>query len=201
MKTITREIEYKILTNNDDVNDDFVQKCIDKNRDINVCDDWHYYTIEDFTTICELMGYSDINVMYSGFWSQGDGASFTAKYSYEKGSIKNIKEYAPKDEELHRIAKELQLLAQRCRYSMNAKIYQRGNYCHSNTMYCEYLESDIVEEFDNDFEYIFLELSRDLADWLYKTLEKEYEYLTSDKVVFDTLVANEYEFNNNGEII
>ena len=36
--------------------------------------------IKDFTGELESMGYSNIKIEYSGFYSQGDGASFTAKH-------------------------------------------------------------------------------------------------------------------------
>jgi hypothetical protein len=32
---------------------------------------------------------------------------------------------------------------------------------------------------------------RDLARWLYRTLEKEYDYLTSDEAVWEAIQANE----------
>ena len=35
------------------------------------------------------------------------------------------------------------------------------------------------------------ELFRDLAGWLYQTLEREYDHLTSDEEVWETIVANE----------
>jgi len=39
---------------------------------------------------------------------------------------------------------------------------------------------------------------RDLARWLYRRLEAEYEYLTSDAAVDEAIAANEYTFTDNG---
>jgi len=51
-----------------------------------------------------------------------------------------------------------------------------------------------------DLDKGFLGCFRYLAKWLYKTLENEYDYLTSDNVVFETLECNGYTFNEFGEI-
>lgn len=55
-------------------------KVLDKLRDINVEHDyWHEHITDDFKIKLESLGYSDIKTQFSGFWSQGDGASFSAK--------------------------------------------------------------------------------------------------------------------------
>lgn len=37
------------------------------------------------------------------------------------------------------------------------------------------------------------DLMRALADWLYKHLEQEYDYLTSEEVVWEAIQANELD--------
>ena len=80
--------------------------------------DWFDAVYEDAANIADIIGidirnrkvslgngttrYDGINIGFSGFWSQGDGAHFEGQYSYAKGASKEIREYAPKDEELHR---------------------------------------------------------------------------------------------------
>ena len=41
----------------------------------------------------------------------------------------------------------------------------------------------------------------DLCSWLYKTLEAEYDYMTSEAAIIETIEANEYEFDENGKRI
>ena len=43
-----------------------------------------------------------------------------------------------------------------------------------------------------------IEALRDLARWLYRQLEQEYEFQTSDAVVDEAVVANEYTFTETG---
>ncbi len=39
----------------------------------------------------------------------------------------------------------------------------------------------------------------DLARWLYRQLEREYEYLSSDEAVDETIAANDYTFTGDGQ--
>ena len=43
-----------------------------------------------------------------------------------------------------------------------------------------------------------IEALRDLARWLYRQLEREYDYLTSDESVDDAIRANNYTFTETG---
>ena len=42
------------------------------------------------------------------------------------------------------------------------------------------------------------EALRDLARWLYRQLQSEYDHLTSDESVEDCIIANEYTFTARG---
>ena len=50
-----------------------------------------------------------------------------------------------------------------------------------------------------DAEEIITEALRDLARWLYRQLEREYEHQTSDAVIDDVILANEYTFSAAGQ--
>ena len=175
---------------------------IERHRDINVNYDWWDCTHGDFRAICKRMGI-DLDKhepSFSGFWSQGDGASFTGTFIGDVADTapQTIREYAPADKELHRIADELCMLG-RIYYRAHANIDRPygTHYCHQYTMHvtsCEPYDGDPddwVEEVHTALEEGLQGLFRDLAGWLYSTLEREYDHLTSDEVVWDTIVANE----------
>ena len=197
----------------------YSQAFIDKHREFNVGHDWWDSTYDNFNHICEILGI-DLDKdepSFSGFWSQGDGASWTGAYRAQRvlhgyetyGQVsptydlapQKIREHAPKDEELHRIADELCLLARI--YGPTYAMVRRHNnhYVHSSTMYVsewEYWDGEIdIDEVDeaitDHIEETLQDLFRDLAGWLYTTLEKEHEYLTSDEAVIESLEANEIE--------
>lgn len=137
------------------------------------------------------------DIRWSGFSSQGDGASFAGTYQHAKGCIKAIKSYAPKDKELHRIAQELTDLQKKYGYSLAATVTQSGHYYHQYTMDLEmsdYGEGVKQEDYD-----ALRDLLRDFAGWIYKALEEEYDYRMSDENVDESIRANEYWFRENGK--
>ncbi len=72
-------------------------KVIEKYNDINTDHDWSQWTIDDWKEKLERQGFLSPEIYFSGFWSQGDGASFTAEIDLEKFlSGRRIKaKYAP----------------------------------------------------------------------------------------------------------
>lgn len=172
------------------------------------------YVIEDACDVADLMGL-DIrqtrksradgsavwapSVYYTGFCSQGDGASFSGKYSYRKDCVKLVKKYAPQDTALHRIAEALTRAQRSAFYKLTADIQQRGRYYHEMTMDINvHYRNDEYRTVPEECEGDIIEALRDFARWIYRQLEQAYEYQTSDECVDETLAANEYEFDEAG---
>jgi hypothetical protein len=42
------------------------------------------------------------------------------------------------------------------------------------------------------------DILRDYMRWIYRTLEKEYDYMTSEEAIKETIIANDYEFTKDG---
>lgn len=195
----------------------YSESFINEHREINVKHEWWDFVYEDFRRICNILGIEldRDEPSFSGFWSQGDGASWTGRYraqgldlsvpsgvlpTYDLAPAK-MREHAPEDEELHRIADELCLLARI--YGTTYAVVRRhdSRYVHSSTMCVsewEYYDDEIdVNEVDplvlDHIEEALLRAFQALADWLYGALEEEYDYLTSDEAVIETLEANEIE--------
>lgn len=137
-------------------------------------------------------------VYYSGFSSQGDGASFDADYRYKPGAVKAIANHTGNDETLVNIAKRLQELQRVNFYQLRATITQSGNYCHAYTMHADVYRYD-DKPVDADTEEELLDCMRDFANWIYSNLEREYEYQNSDESVDESIRCNEYEFTEEGE--
>lgn len=137
-------------------------------------------------------------IYFSGFWSHGDGACFEGTYRYAKGATKKIREYAPQDKELHRIADELQAVQRKHFYHLIASMNHTGHYCHSWCMSVEVEHNEDRYRDIGDAEDDIRQLMRDFADWIYDRLESEYDYQTSDEAVEEAIRANEYEFDEEG---
>jgi len=137
-------------------------------------------------------------IYYSGFWSQGDGACFEGYYTYNKGASRAVREYAPQDSVLHRIADDLQAIQRPAFYGLSASISHRGRYYHSG---CMDIRVNHDERRPTDYEEEGIDqVMRDFADWMYRQLESEYEYQMSNEVVDECIRINEYEFNDDGSI-
>jgi len=150
-----------------------------------------------------LMGGStrtEPNIMYSGFSSQGDGASFTGSYSYAKNSAKQIRSEFGEDKKLWRIADDLADIQKRYGYKLTATITQGGQYVHKYTMSVEASLENEKEVEGSDADAV-LDLMRDFAQWIYDGLKTEWEYQNSDEAVDESIAANEYEFTEDGKIV
>lgn len=200
----TQVYTYELYTF-EELDDDARQRAIDSNRDINTDYEWWDCTFYDVKSIGKILGIEiEVeNIYFSGFSSQGDGAQFTGQYSYAKDSCKAIRAYAPLDTDLHKIADNLRDVQRKNFYSLFAVVQSAGRYSHPG---CTRID---VEDMrgnrawngaSDDAEECITEYLRDFMYWIYKTLEREHDYLTSDECIRDTLIANEYEFLANGDI-
>lgn len=176
--------------------------------------DWFEFVYDDFERICDILGVTLKTVpvrlygggtrqkpciWFSGFSSQGDGACFEGRYSHARGAPRKIREHAPKDAGLHRIADALQAIQRRNFFQLHAAIVHRNRYYHEYTMAIAVeRDSPTSQDMTADAENGVIEALRDLARWLYRQLEREYEYLTSDEQVDEAILANGYTFTAAG---
>jgi hypothetical protein len=164
---------------------------------------------DDFVTVGALLGicfktgdHSKPKIYWSGFSSQGDGASFVGSYTYAKGALAAIKSYAPKDAELARIASELQALQAHNFYRLAAYMTQgmgSNFYSHSGTMAVHVEDSANTRPIKRGTDDAMRRLMRDFADWIYNQLEADYEWRMADEQVDETILANEYTFSETGK--
>lgn len=159
---------------------------------------WSEPVIEDAKQIAALMGWEIINVNFSGFWSQGDGACFVGNMRYAKGCAKAVKEHAALDEELHRIAKAWQDLQAKHFYNLEAQVYKTCNrYSHENTVGLS-VENVNLHRIADHVEESVEKIGKDFMRWIYKALESAHDYEVSLENVAEICKANEYLFRENG---
>lgn len=163
--------------------------------------DWWDFCYEDFCRVAEILGIEiscrqgrGAEIYFTGFYCQGSGSSFVGTYRYVKGAVAKIKQYAPQDEELHRIAKSLQAVQSRHFYKLRARIESRRD---SSICVEVWHDDDPYRDIGNAEDEV-RDLMNDFNDWMFKRLQDEYEYLTSDEVVEESIIANEYEFDEDG---
>lgn len=186
-------------------------------REVSRDDDIHEFVYEDAVTIGAILGieigtkgkHNRPAIYYTGFWSQGDGACFEGSYAFKADAAAKIREHAPLDEKLHAIADALSALEHGAGYS--ARVKHSGYYCHSGCMNIDVEFNDEIlnpegsdgkAELPQDKfsagEKIIIDSLRAFADWIYGQLEKEYEHQNSDENVAENIIANQYEFEEDG---
>ena len=180
-------------------------KVIDRYRDWNVDGlEWWDCTYDDARRIAELMGIGPIDINFSGFWSQGDGASFTGPVGYKIGAVRNVIGYAPLDTELHDIAMGWAKACRLMQWEVHGGLHRlSSHYAHENTVTLG-LDVDDFPTPEEDARWaegylLAQEILREFMRWIYGRLEQEYEYQTSDEAVADNLEANEMRFTQDGD--
>lgn len=183
-----------------DLPEEVKETVLDRERGINVEHiEWWDDLLDEFKEIGKLLGI-DIKNVYFELHCQGAGACFVGEYEYRKQSRSLIFGFAPKDQELNRIARELQELQRRYFYQLSARVTKiNHHYNHETTVHVDVdVNRDFCEDLPEIAEEGITELLRDFMKWMYGQLDGTYQYLTSDFGVEETLMANEYEYDAEG---
>ena len=184
-------------------------KILDKYRHINVEHvDWWDYVYENFKEDMKKEGIDVDKIYFSGFSSQGDGACFEGRVGDWEVFLKKLG-YSSNP-----------VLIQHAVDSWSFFVSHHGHYYHENCtdftgdlcMPDGYDDNDFIAQFcphvsnvfrattwlvlltqgrRTDFEKEFTEIFKSHMRTLYRTLEKEYDYLTSDEAVKETVIAND----------
>lgn len=165
--------------------------------------------LEDFTNIARCMGFDgsefEDSFQYSGFYSQGDGASFVATWTPANIDIQALTNYAPNDTDLHSIQDSFDLLKDALKGDNVEKItmFRFGHhYSHENTVgFCDAFSDDGDSiELIKDLESMFNSRTRNLMQYFYKRIQTEYESLGDVHSFLDYALNNEVLFLENGEM-
>ena len=193
MKIITQQIEiFKF----NELDEKTKNKVLDNLRDINIHDDfWYEHVLDRYTEILEALGFYEVKINFSGFCSQGDGASFTAKFRHPKNSedmrqiekkLKNILSLGP----TYQVFKNF-ILAPLTKNEIDEngeifEVYRSGRYYHEFSIGCDCPN--------------VLEVAREISKMIYRELNELHDELTSNEAVIEAIGSNEYYFTKNGKI-
>jgi len=157
---------------------------------------------DDVKDTGEMFGFSVDKVYCSGFYSQGDGCCITGSYRYEKGALAKVKAEWPICTELHQIVRGLQDLQRKNFYALRATVSHGSHfYCHSHSNDISVEDTRVNYGWTNSENEVRLsELLRDYMDLAYKWLTDQYEYSMSEESFLEACTANEWDFNEEGEI-
>jgi hypothetical protein len=176
---------------------------------------WYDFLEEDFHEFLKKIGFKNVDSHFSGFNSQGDGASFDFKgldfsvffdKSFHDTLEDNFKPYSTIF--LNWKALNHLLLKKVFRFHENLIISSEnvgvGRYCHDHTRRAN-VEGDFyktmkrAEKYLRPLEDSLTDLMVSLSRAYYKSLEKEWDYMNSEESIKENIEANEYTFTKDGK--
>lgn len=187
---------------------EIAEKIINKYWDINTYYEWYEAEISIIKSALEAVGFRDVDVEFSGFWNQGDGASFTGKWSTRYIQATDLDaELAGTDgvyTEIRALAELLQKIGKNHEWEFSIR-RSSSRYVHENTVSIAdatffHVGKQEYESLPEKTEDAILEQCREIMQAIYSNLSSAYEYLTSREVVKETLSVNDYKFDAEGKI-
>lgn len=187
---MSKEIKVTVYSINE-LDEKAKAKVLDKYRYNSVDVDWYHPVYDDFFADLERYGI-EADIEFTGFYSQGDGASFITTTCDTDLLIRTL------FEEGHDIPENALLDSKNLSVSIDR---MNSRYSHEETMYVDIHDEDMtLSDLENEtLNDIIEEWAKEKARDLYRKLESYYEDLTSDKEVIEYLA--DCEFFQNGDIV
>lgn len=186
---------------------------------------WYDYPYDLWTQALEQVGFPDAEISFSGFWCQGDGASFTCKrvnvpklveffarpiepqnrIEPDESGKENFLPYVvhklggkPTTDEFRRLAMIADYLT--CEVVRTNTYYSHENTCHLRVeMYLGNRDYPKLGRLLDEFEKTGEELRYKLSRVIYGELDAEYEGLTENESLEDFAEVNDCTFTLAGE--
>lgn len=208
--------QTKILFSFDELPAKVRAKVLEKNRDVNVDYDWWDFVYEDFQQLAEYFGLDvDLkNTFFSGFYHQGQGSAYTANIDVVKLvkclQAESWKEYAPKETfsfqvtpNMLRVCKLIE--ARKISFSMWVEPANRETSVHVENETDVSSDGKIMEPVQifsamDDLVVLVEDVCKSLNRWFFKSLQNDYDYRVSDEAIIETIKANEWYFDSDGDI-
>lgn len=155
------------------------ENAIEKNRIMNVEHDWWDCTYESM---------KEVGVKIN---------SFDIYYRNINITIEDSEHTASKTIEYYGEGMEVVKISKRFIADRDALIKKLGE---GNDIDGYSVKEEFIDEYDEEIEYLEEEYRKEMAEEILTWLRDEYEYLQTDEAVAETLIANDYEFTEEGEI-
>lgn len=184
-ETTTRTL-YKF----EELSDDAQQRAIEKLWNLNVDHDWCECSYETITSAARCLG---IDCTVSGYdLGQRQSIGLRGVYEYRKGWRAALAHDFGGDTlaALVKIGEELQSAQRRAFYraSIDLSPVRHGTAYTVYSTFGAYVTDDLTDAL------------RSFEHWAWCLLRDEYEYLASEEAIKETIEANEYEFDENGNL-
>lgn len=181
------------------------ERLLERHRYINVShDDWYEGVYAVFKEDMKAIGVDVWSIFFSGFSSQGDGACFqgglddTRKYldHHHQGQYPMIRKLLEHESRVYAQCKHLGRYYHHNCTEFWVDAGTLTNMVDQPTEFHEAIVKQWQKQLDHEvaaFEKDIIEQWRTYMQDLYRKLEAEYDYLTSDEAVWEAIGANELD--------
>lgn len=195
----TKSVNYYTIEELKTLFPETYKNVLEKHRDWNIDGKWYEATKQDCKTMLAFCGFSDVEIRFSGFGSQGDGASFTGSFNSQNIDIEALETYAPNEKAFLDFARFLTNRRDAFKPFTFALVRStRLNYVHENTVYVDNVECEVESGAIVSLSADITIQCRSVMREIYRRLEEEYYYLSSDDSIAESLAASEMYFDENG---
>lgn len=167
-----------------ELNQEAKDKALKDLCDINTDYEWHADLIAEWKEKLANVGFLNADISFSGFGSQGDGASFSADLDLNKVLEGKFSALREEDTDF------------RCLKLEGYSSYERYVFDQNNV-----LSSPESEELSERFIVTINKLHESLSFDIYKDLEAEYENRISDMAIIETIESNDFYFLEDGTMV
>ena len=167
----------------------------------------------------EALGIQDFDFTWSGFWSQGDGLSFTGKIDFKRWLFILIEQLSPEQFSTlcGKTPQEIVQLQEANRVEWGDCLIERvdHHYCHENTVRVSEPNSivttvwrrgypsdnELMEWFGRGAQKHLNEWKNELCNRWYSELQNAYEAITERDNIVDDISCKELLFTSSGTIV
>ena len=163
---------------------------------------WYDSTFDLFVERCKDYGMNNVDIHFTGFGSQGDGASFTCDdINVEKLLVSlDIKMSDGLKEKILAYIYEVNIVRGTSYRAYHKQTVHAKVFVDEDALYEEEEEEIIqdIHDIADTLEFKLEQLKNDLCQQLYYSLEQEYDYLHSSDYVDELAYYNKMQFLANG---
>ena len=184
----------------ENIDDQLRNELIDKHWDINVGYEWWDCTYDEFKLDMQTKGITVDDMNFTGFYCQGDGASFTGRvdmiqflkahdidHKYMAGTF-----FAEQGELWAEVTRGSSRYSHENSVSVNLIVDSYNNYEEDSTRYQVYeTMQEVLDKELPDLEKEVEDICKGYMRDLYSKLRDEYESLISKEAIWETIVAND----------
>ena len=202
-----------------ELSDEAKQKAIEDNYRINLHWDWYDSVFESWKQLLTSIGFTNADIRFSGFHSQGDGASFTSdvdivtlvKFLLDESDncdVQWLKIDKPSFNQhflswflsSNTMQNEIEFVVERKAHSPFCH-YSHANTCYVECQVSNYADRESFANYLNELESDIETIRHELSLCIYQALKNEHEHRLSDEVIEESIEANEYQFDVDGELL